>query len=107
MPAVPIRRLAALAAAIGLNLAFAAPASAITYCYVRQTADGFVTLRAAPDPASRRIARMRPNEEVLLAEGSRGAWRQAYLMRRSSGEDGYVGHSPLGWVHSGLIHRCY
>jgi hypothetical protein len=85
----------------------AVPASATTYCYVRPTGDGFVALRFAPDAGSRMLARMRPGEEVLLEDGRRGAWQQVHLMRRSGGDDGYFGQNPSGWVHSGLIHRCY
>jgi hypothetical protein len=85
----------------------AGPADATTYCYVRQTSDGFVALRAGPDPGSRLLARMRPGEEVLLDAGRNGTWQQVYLMRRTGRDDGYFGPSPGGWVHSGLIHRCY
>ncbi len=94
-------------ATLALALGHAVPASATTYCYVRPTTDGFVALRAAPDAGSRMLTRMRSGEEVLLEGGRQGIWRQAHLMRRSGSEDGYFGPSPGGWVHSGLIHRCY
>jgi hypothetical protein len=103
--AITMRR--ALCASL-LALSFQAmPASATTYCYIRPTTDGFVALRSGPDAGSRMVARMRPGEEVLLEGGRQGVWRQAHLMRRSGSEDGYFGPSPGGWVHSGLIHRCY
>lgn len=90
-----------------MTLGSTLPASAITYCYVRPTADDFAALRAQPDAGSRMLARMRSGEEVLLDAGRRGAWRQVHLMRRRGGEDGHFGPSPGGWVHSDLIHRCY
>lgn len=98
-----------LAAIAGVMVATVHPAGATTYCTVRHTADGFVALRAAPDAASRLIVRMRPGEEVLLAEGRQGAWQRAYLMRRNSrGEDGgFERTNPLGWVHAALIRDCY
>lgn len=103
------RLLLALVACGFAGVAQAAPAPTITYCYVRRTADGFVALRAGPDPGARLLARMRPGEEVLLEEGRSGPWQRAHLMRRNGrGEDGgFAPNSPSGWVHSALIRDCY
>lgn len=97
---------ALLATALG---AAATPAPTITYCYIRQTPDGFVALRAGPDASARLVSRMRPGEEVLLEAGRRGVWQQVHLMRRNGrGEDGgFDPASPGGWVHSALIRDCY
>lgn len=77
------------------------------YCFVKQTPDGFVALRAGPDPRQRMIIRMRPGEELLIEGPVEGEWRRVHLMRRTGRDDGYFGPGRAGWMHSRYIERCY
>lgn len=101
------RRWLPAAALATLGTLSAAPASAITYCYVARTPDGFVALRTGPDAGARMVTRMRSGEEVLIETGRNGAWQRVHLMRRTGIDDGYFGPGHAGWMHSRFIERCY
>lgn len=77
------------------------------YCYVKRTPDGFVALRAGPDPRQRMVTRMRPGEELHIEGSVQGEWRRVHLMRRTGRDDGYFGPGHEGWMHSRYIERCY
>ncbi|MCU0819841.1 MAG: SH3 domain-containing protein [Beijerinckiaceae bacterium] len=55
-----------LALTIAALLAMPALAQATAFCPVRQTADGFVALRAAPDAEARVLRRIPAGEDVQI-----------------------------------------
>ncbi len=99
---------AALFSLAALALAFATTSSHATeFCLIRKTSDGFAALRAAPDVKAKLLARMKTGEEVQLAEGEKGRWREVIYWR---GEDrlkkGYDAHTAKGWVDGRLLEDC-
>ena len=80
------------------------PASATTFCTIKQTSDGFVALRAGPGATTRRMARMKANDEVMVGLEERGNWMEVTWWR---GEDrhtkGFNASSGKGWMHKKLI----
>lgn len=99
------------ALAIGLaiiTVAVGASSSHATeFCLIRKTSDGFAALRAAPDLKAKLLARMKTGEEVQLAQGEKGRWREVIYWR---GDDrltkGYDKHTAKGWVDGRLIEDC-
>lgn len=101
-------RAASLIALSALSLACTIASSQATeFCLIRKTSDGFAALRAAPDLKAKLIARMKTGEEVQLAQGERGRWREVIYWR---GEDrltkGYNAHTAKGWVDGRLLEDC-
>lgn len=105
-------RLPALLAATlsaGLFVASTAPARATAFCDVRKTADGFVALRAAPDPQARLIARMRVGDELMVRDdvAARAGWMFVTWWKggrfKVKRETGYDPSDANGWVHAKLI----
>jgi hypothetical protein len=91
----------------GLMIA-ARAASATEFCDVKRTADGFVALRAAPDPQSRLVGRMAHGDEVLgdPTVESRNGW--IFVTWWKGGRfrpGGYEFDKPTGkgWVNRRLI----
>ena len=80
---------------------------ATEFCMIRKTSDGFAALRAAPDLKAKLLARMKTGEEVQLAQGEKGRWREVIYWR---GDDrltkGYDKHTAKGWVDGRLIEDC-
>ncbi len=80
------------------------PAAATAFCNVRQSADGFVALRAAPDAKAKLVGRMTSKDEVMIGQGKKGAWIEVEWYR---GEERFTkgfGHiSGKGWVNRKLI----
>ena len=85
----------------------AAPSHATEFCLIRKTPDGFAALRAGPSLNPRLLARMKSGEEVQLAEGEQGRWREVVYWR---GDDrlrkGYEAHTAKGWVDGRLLREC-
>lgn len=81
-----------------------APASATLFCHLRRTEDGFVALRAAPSPDAKILARMKPQDEVMIGLGEKGKWIEVTWWR---GDDRltkrYGGKGLRGWTHGALI----
>lgn len=84
-----------------------APSHATEFCVIRKTSDGFAALRAAPSLNARLLARMKSGEEVQLAQGEQGRWREVIYWR---GDDrlkkGYDAHTAKGWVDGRLLRDC-
>jgi hypothetical protein len=80
------------------------PAAATLFCNVRQTADGFVALRAAPDANAKLVGRMTSSDEVMIGQGKKGNWIEVSWWR---GEErhtkGFGATSGRGWVNRKLI----
>ncbi|MFN3891186.1 MAG: SH3 domain-containing protein [Beijerinckiaceae bacterium] len=94
--------LSALALACG-----AAPSRATEFCLIRKTADGFAALRAAPSLNAKLVARMRTGEEVQLAQGVKGRWREVIYWRGGDRlAKGYSAHTAKGWVDERLLEDC-
>lgn len=102
-----MRYAGALALATILMAAGASSANATEFCMIRKTPDGFAALRAAPDLKAKLLARMKTGEEVQLAQGEKGRWREVIYWR---GDDrltkGYDAHTAKGWVDGRLIEDC-
>lgn len=98
-----------LAGIVGVMATFAAqaPASATAFCEVKQTADGFVALRAAPDRNAATLVPMKAGDEVMLRDGRRGAWQEVLYWpagTRLEGPGASAGRR--GWVHVQLLDIC-
>jgi hypothetical protein len=95
-----------LAAAI-LVVCGALPSQATQFCLIAETRDGFAALRAAPSLDAKLLARMKTGEEVQIAQGVKGRWREVIYWR---GDDrlakGYGAHSAKGWVDERLLDVC-
>lgn len=97
--------LSATAAAL---LAFSAlgilPASATSFCIIKKTSDGFVALRSGPGANTRLVAKMKPNDEVMIGLKERGNWMEVTWWR---GDDrhikGFNASSGKGWMHKKLV----
>lgn len=80
------------------------PAAATLFCNVRQSADGFVALRAAPDANAKLVGRMTSKDEVMIGQGKKGGWIEVEWYR---GEErftkGFGATSGRGWVNRKLI----
>lgn len=100
----PVALIALLAVALACGVT---SAQATEFCLIRKTSDGFAALRAAPDLKAKLLARMKTGEEVQLAQGERGRWREVIYWR---GEDrltkGYESHTAKGWVDGRLLEDC-
>jgi hypothetical protein len=93
----------ALALAGGLTL-IAQPASATAFCNVKETADGFVALRAAPDAKAKLVGRMSADDEVMIGLGKKGSWVEVNWYRGDERHTkGFGAVSGRGWVNSRLI----
>jgi hypothetical protein len=93
----------ALMLAGGLILAVQ-PASATAFCNVKETADGFVALRAAPDAKARLVGRMTSKDEVMIGQGRKGNWIEVEWYRGDERHTkGFGRISGKGWVNSRLI----
>lgn len=93
----------ALTLAAGMTLA-SHPAGATAFCNVKETADGFVALRAAPDAKAKLIARMSSNDEVMIGQGKKGNWIEVNWYRGDERHTkGFGAVSGKGWVNSKLI----
>ena len=104
-----LRKFLGLAFVVSLALApsllgHATPASAAEFCYVKQTADGFVALRKKPSPSAKLVGRMLAGDEVMLGQGAKGNWLEVFWWR---GDDrltrGFSKKSGHGWVYRKLI----
>jgi len=83
-------------------------ASATEFCNVKRTADGFVALRAAPDPRAALVGRMTHADEVLgdPTVESRNGWMFVTWWKGGRFRPGgYEFDKPTGkgWVNSRLI----
>jgi hypothetical protein len=94
--------LATLSLAVGVT-----SSQATEFCLIRKTSDGFAALRAAPDVKAKLLARMKTGEEVQIAQGEKGRWREVIYWQ---GEDrltkGYEAHTAKGWVDGRLLEDC-
>ena len=92
---------------VGAVTCGASTSYATEFCMIRKTSDGFAALRAAPDLKAKLLARMKTGEEVQLAQGEKGRWREVIYWR---GEDrltkGYDAHTATGWVDGRLLEDC-
>jgi hypothetical protein len=90
-----------------LAVCSALPSQATEFCLIAKTQDGFAALRAAPQVDGRRLAQMKTGEEVQLAQGVKGRWRQVIYWR---GDDrltkGYGARTATGWVDGRLLEDC-
>ena len=94
---------------IGVGLLGIAPAAATEFCNVRKTRDGYVALRASPDPKAKLVARMKVGDEVLgdstvdIVKG----WMYVTWWKggrfKSGRPDGYDKPNGKGWVYSKLV----
>ncbi len=96
--------------AVGILLAIE-PAAATVFCDVKQTRDGFVALRSAPDSKAKLVARMRFGDEVqaITATGNVNGWMQVIWWkggRFKSGGPQYDASSGKGWAHRKFIDEC-
>lgn len=92
-----------LAAALALLLG-TVPGSATEFCHLRETADGFVALRAGPSKAAKLIARMKPEDEVMPGLETSGPWVSVtWWPGLSRLEEGGFDRGVKGWVHGSLI----
>lgn len=90
-----------------LILLAVAPAQATEFCEIVKTRDGFVALRAAPNPGARLLARMRPQDEVQLSGAPRGQWQRVIFWKDGDRlGKGYDKHTAIGWVNRALIKDC-
>ncbi|MFX6040400.1 SH3 domain-containing protein, partial [Acinetobacter baumannii] len=86
------------------TFAVQAPASATAFCEVKQTSDGFVALRAAPDRNAQTLARMKAGDEVMLRDGRRGVWQEVlHWPAGTRVERPGASTGRRGWVHAQLI----
>ncbi|MBN8944344.1 MAG: SH3 domain-containing protein [Rhizobiales bacterium] len=102
-------RRAVLAGAVVVATLFAAqaPASATAFCAIKETSDGFVALRAAPDRNAATLVRMKAGDEVMLRAGRRGAWQEVlYWPGGTRLERPGASAGRHGWVHAQLIDIC-
>ena len=102
------RRALLAAVAVWVLLSPAASHASI-FCDVRKTGDGFLALRAAPDPKARLIARMHAGDEVLVRDdvAARGGWvfvtwwkGGRFKVKRDSG---YDPSDADGWMRETLL----
>jgi len=103
--------------AIALTLAGTAPARAGigNACEVKETKDGFVAVRAAPNPKGALVSKATPGQIVEVVVDSkqnpvaRGRW---WRVRHYPGEAMPLPGEPEfkdireGWMHSALIDGC-
>lgn len=90
-----------------LALLSPAPAQATEFCEIAKTRDGFVALRAAPNPGARLLARMRPDDEVQLSGAPQGQWQKVIFWKEGDRlKRGYDKHTATGWVNRALIRDC-
>ena len=99
------------ALACGLLATFMAcaamPAQATEFCLIKKTTDGFAALRASPSLNAKLLARMKNGEEVQLAMGEKGRWREVIYWRGDERlSKGYAHHTAKGWVDSRLLEDC-
>lgn len=96
--------LPALLVLTGSALLSPQPASATSFCHLKETTDGFVALRNRPSAAAKLIGRMKADDEVLVGEGKWGNWVEVIWWR---GQDrlikGFGKPAGKGWVHKKLI----
>ena len=98
-----------LAAALGGALFAPTSASAMIVCWVKQTPDGFVALRAGPDAGARLIARMKGGDTVQGVEGvkDRNGWSYVHWWKAATHEkNSGVSLGAIdgkGWVRASLI----
>jgi hypothetical protein len=96
--------LTAAFALAAMSLGAPEQASATAFCPLKQTSDGFVALRAGPSPTARLIARMKPEDEVLIGLREKGNWVEVTWWRGQNRHDkGYHHIAGKGWVNSKLI----
>lgn len=96
----------ALAAAI-VTATASAPANASLFCEVVKARDSFVALRAAPDPASKMLIRMKAGGDVMLAGEQRNGWEKVqYWPGGDRIEKGESARKITGWVNRKLIDMC-
>lgn len=82
-------------------------AHATEFCLIKQTADGFVALRANPSSTAGVISQMKPGEEVRPTGRSSGVWRFVHWWRGETRiASGVDKPDARGWVHRSLIEDC-
>ncbi|QCI68750.1 SH3 domain-containing protein [Phreatobacter stygius] len=82
-------------------------ASATAFCAVKETSDGFVALRVAPDRNAATLARMKGGDEVMLRAGRRGVWQEVlYWPGGTRTAQPAASNGRRGWVHAQLIDIC-
>jgi hypothetical protein len=96
--------IAATFTVLAIPLMMMGTASATSFCQPRQTRDGFVALRSAPEPSAKLVGRMKAEDEVQIGQGRRGEWIEVIWWR---GDDrlakGFDKVAGRGWTHRKLI----
>ena len=101
------KRLTIIAAACAALAAGTGQANATSFCPVKETADGFVALRAGPSPSARLVARMKAGDVVKLVGYPKGSWQEVVWWRADERlNSGASKPRGAGWVNRNLIDEC-